>query len=283
MEYSARGGPGIAAAGAAAKLVDPSDFIKLSEITSNVSSLFTQDNSGITSYILLANTALGGPTELFDSNRVEQVGALTRRLVMLNDASNRYKDFKEKNPDAYGVYFKSYADQVNIARSQLIEIINDCASGGSCAPPSDNILYDLKFVEDLFAEVDVSLSCQYQPATKIYPVLTAPVTDPMVLESVSINIVGKSLNPELIDFTSTNIARLTPDNKAVDETERFSGLSLSDADPKGGRRVFGTIYSENLAAQELIKYDAQTRMYIVDTADLQRRRNYILDLSLIHI
>ncbi|MBB3399714.1 hypothetical protein [Rhizobium sp. BK060] len=276
IEYHARGGPGIAAAGASAKLIDPADFSKLSEITANVSALFTQENSAITSYLLQANTALGAPDVMFDVARVEQIGTLTRKLMMLSEAADRYSELNGKYPDAYAKYFHAYGDKVNIARSQLVQLINTCAAGGSCAPPANDILATLKFLEDLFVTADVSLSCQYQPATSVLPVLNTPTTDPLILESVSINLLGTSQNPDLIDFSSTHVVRLTPDNEIVDETPRFSGFSLSQPDANNRRRAFGTVYSENIQPRAALRYDAAARKYIVDQSELQKRRDDIL-------
>jgi hypothetical protein len=260
----------------AAKLVDPSDLAKLSEIVSNVSSSFTQDNSGITGYVLLPDTSLGAPDVTFDLGRVEQIGQLTRKLIMLSDAANRYEGVKSRFPEVYATYFQTYADKVNLVRSQLVQLINTCAAGGGCTPPADDILHKLDFLEDMFSKADLSLSCQYQPASSLLPVVGSPLTDPDILESVSINPIATSHNPDLIDFTSTHVVRLTPDNNIDDVSPGFSGFSLSGPNPAKERRVFGTIYSENIHPMTAITYDNSVRQFIVDNAELQKRRDKIL-------
>lgn len=276
VDYRAHGGPGIQAAGVATKAIDPSDFAKLSDVASNVSSLFDQNNSGITGYVLQANTALGAPGVSFDVARIEQVGALTRKLLMLNDAASRYDDIKTKNPAAYDKYFQTYGKLVNVARSELVQLINSCAAGGSCAPPAKDILQEMSFLEDMFAKADVSLSCQYQPATSLLPVISTPTIDPLVLESVSINLTGTSYHPDLIDFTSTNVIKLGVDNMIEDVTARFSGFALSQPTKDNHKRVFGTLYAENIKSATAMTYDNETRKYIIDAGELQRRRDSIL-------
>jgi hypothetical protein len=276
VDYRAHGGPGIAAAGTAAKVIDPADFPKLSEIASNVSNLFNQDNSGITGYVLHANTALGAPEISFDLARIEQIGALTRKLMMLNDATTRYDEVKAKNAAAYDKYFQKYGNIVNVARAELVQLINTCAAGGSCVPPAKDILQELNFLEDMFAKADVSLSCQYQPASSIRPVLSTPTVDPLVLESLSINVMGTSHHPDLIDFTSTNVIKLGVDNVIEDVTPRFSGFELSPPTKENQRRVFGTVYAENINPATAITYDNEARKFGIDTGDLQRRRDSIL-------
>lgn len=276
VDYRAHGGPGIQAAGVATKAIDPSDFAKLSDVASNVSSLFDQNNSGITGYVLQANTALGAPGISFDVARIEQIGALTRKLIMLNDAASRYNDIKVKNQAAYDKYFQTYGNLVNVARSELVQLINTCAAGGSCAPPAKDILQDLGFIEDMFAKADVSLSCQYQPATSLLPVISTPTIDPLVLESVSINVTGTSRHPDLIDFTSTNVIKLGIDNMIEDVTGRFSGFTLSQPAKDNQKRVFGTLYAENIKPATAMMYDNETRKYIIDAGELRRRRDSIL-------
>ncbi len=276
IEYRAHGGPGIAAAGAAAQIVDPSDFAQLSAVISNVSAMFTQDNSGIDGYVLQSNTALGAPDFNINLERLEQIGALTRKLLMLNDAAARYEELGNRYPMEYETYFQTYGDTVNVARSELVELIKECAAGGSCVPPSDNILANLPFLEEMFVEADVSVSCQYQSATSILPVLNTPVSDPEILESISINVVGKSQNPDLVDFISTRIMRLTPKNEVIDVSEQFSGFALSEPNADLERSAFGTIYSENLRPKNAMSYDSSSRTYSIDTAALLAGRDSIL-------
>jgi hypothetical protein len=276
VEYHAHGGPGISAAGAAAQIVDPSDFAKLSSITSNVSSLFTQKNAGITGYVLMPNTALGAAPVTFDVGRIEQIGALTRKLMMLNDAASRYTDLKAKNPDAYNKYFQTYGNTVDVARAELVQLINACAAAGSCAPPAKDILQGLNFLEDMFTKGDAALSCQYQPASTILPVLSTPTNDPKVLESISINLTATSHDPDLIDFTSTHVIKLGPDNSVTDYTApQFSGFSFSQP-ANNEKRAFGTIYSENIKPATAITYDNSSRSFNIDSGELQRRRDNII-------
>lgn len=276
VEYRASGGPGIAAAGASAKIMDPADFAALSAIASNVSSLFTQDNSAVTSYLLQPNTSFGAPSVTFDLSRIEQIGTLTRRLIMLSEAAERYDVLETNQPTVYTKYFKSFGDKVDVARAELVQLINNCSAGGSCAPPQSNILNDLLFLEDLFSDVQVSLTCQYQPADMIVPVVNSPSETPEVLETISLNVSGRSRHAALIDFTSTSVSRLTIDNVLLDETAGFSGFAVSSPDATGEARVFGTVFSANIVPKEAIRYDAGARKYIIDTSELQRRREEIL-------
>jgi hypothetical protein len=180
VDYRAKGGPGIEAAGEAAKATDPADFTKLSQIASSVSQLFTQKNSGITGYILQANTALGAPPVNFDLDRVQQIGVLTRGLVRLGEAAKRYDSLKSQHLDEYTKYFQTYGDQVTLLRSQLIDKINSCAAGGNCTPSEGDVLKGLVYLEDIFAEAKVSLSCQYQSASNLLPTISTPLHDPEI-------------------------------------------------------------------------------------------------------
>jgi len=277
VEYRAHGGPGISAAGAAAKIVDPSDFTKLSETANGVAASFTQDNASITGYVLQSDTALGAPPATFDSARMEDIGRLTRRLLMLGDAAERYAMLKSKYPQIFDRYFGSYSTKVDVARAELVDLIKLCASGGSCMPPKDDILNSLHFLEEMFVSAEATISCQYQPADKYLPVVGSPSEVPRVLESISINLHGLSHNPDLIDFSSAHILRLSSAMELSDETNGFSGFALSQPNADKEKKVFGTIYSTNLHPASVLKYDASIGKYIVDAGEMQRRRDQVLD------
>ncbi len=133
IEYSARGGPGIAAAGASARKLDPSDIDKFGDIISSASSLFNQSNSGVVSYILHPNTAFGAPGFDFNIERIGEIGTLTRKLIMLNDASARYSKIKSEDAPVFEKYFRNFAREVDLARLELVQIINVCSSGAAAS------------------------------------------------------------------------------------------------------------------------------------------------------
>ena len=276
IDYQAHGGTGIAAAGAAAKLVDPSDFGKLSDIVANVSSQFTQENSSITGYVLQSNSTIGAPNIEFDLDRVERIGVLTRNLIILNDISSRYDDMKSHYPAVYAQYYQKYADQVDLVRSQAVEQIKKCAAGGDCSPLKNDIAQNLLFLENMFSKAEITLSCHYQHAKTLLPTVSTPSSDPEVLENVSINIEGTSHNPKLIDFSNVGVVRLRSDNTIEDLTNRFSGLSVSPSDANGESRAFGSVYSENINPATAIKYDNSSQEFIIDSGELGRRRELIL-------
>src|SRR5689334_17219445 len=108
----------------------------------------------------------------------------------------------------------------------------------------------------MFYNAQVTLSCQYQRASSLVPPITPPIVDPMVLESMTIDLSARSHNPDLVDFSSTHIIRLLPDNQIKDNSSEFSGFSFSQPQSGGERRVFGTIYSENIKPSTAITYDS---------------------------
>ena len=277
IEYNATGGPGISAAGASAKAVDPTDFTKLGEIASSVSSLFTQENSNVVEYILQSNTAFGADPEQFDIERIETIGEMTRHLLMLNDARGRYQELADSDPGVFKDYFSDYSRVVDIARADVVGRIQVCAAGGECVKPDDDALSSLHFLEKMFLEAEVSISCQYQPASGILPIVFSPAVVPQVLESISINVRGVTPTPDLVDFSSSQVVRLTPEMLIEDVSTGFSGFAISDLDEKGQATVFGTVYSKNILPASALSFDAQQGRYVVDNSELQRRRDAVLD------
>lgn len=275
VEYRARGGPGIKAAGESSKIVDPTDIVKLSQIASNVAALFDQNNSSITGYVLQSDTALGAPAYTFDVDRVRKIGTLTRALIKVNNAASRYADLKAKNPNAYTKYFAPQDSALVALKASLVDKVKACASGAACTEISGDILENFAFLEDMFQNPVVSISCQYQPARDLLPAGANASNNPLVLESISINLKASVDHYDLIDFTSLKIERLNPEFELSDVTGAFSGFAFS-APRNNSRRANGTIFSSNLRPQEALKYDASSNQYSIDQVELTRRREQIL-------
>ena len=275
IEYRARGGPGIKAAGESSKIVDPSDIVKLSQIAANVSGQFDQNNSGITGYVLQSNTALGAPAYTFDLDRVRKIGALTRALIKVNNASTRYDTLRRQNQAIYNRYFADQAQTLTALKASLVDKIKTCASGGECLPIRGELLDNFVFLEDMFKSAKITLSCQYQNAKDILPTGSGTSNNPQILEAMSINIEGVVDHYDLVDFTSLKIERLDAAFTTSDITPAFSGFAFSP--PIGNaRRANGTIFSTNLKPKELLTFNASTNRFDVDQVELTRRREDVL-------
>jgi len=276
VEYRALGGTGISAAGEAAKITDPTDLGKLAQIISEVAADFTQDNSSITGYVLQSNTSLGAPEAPFDPERIKQVGAITRALLRANEASARLEAVRTKAPAAYTTYFLAEHQQLDALRAALIEKAKTCASGGSCEQVSGDILDQFAFLEDMFTNAKLTLSCQYQKASDLMPVAGARISNPQILEAMTINLVGDLHHKTLIDFEGLKLYRLTPKLHNEDITSRFSGLQFTR--PNAGRpmKAYGSIFSTNLRPREVLTFDRTNRRYLVDTIALASRREDVL-------
>jgi len=275
VEYRAQGGPGIKAAGESSKIVDPTDIVKLSQIASNVSSLFDQNNSSITGYVLQSDTALGAPSYTFDADRVRRIGSLTRVLIKVNDAASRYTELKAKNPNAYNKYFAAQDSALSALKASLVDKIKICASGAACTNLTGDVLENYSFLEDMLQNPVVSISCQYQPAKDLLSAGAGASNNPKLLESISVNVIASVEHYDLIDFTSLKVERLDPAFQASDVTSGFSGFAFSS--PRGNsRRANGTIFSANIRPAEVLKYDPATNRYSTDQIEFMRRREQIL-------
>lgn len=275
IDYRALGGPGIKAAGASAKLVDPKDFDKLAQIVSGVADDFDQNNSSVTGYVLQSNTALGAPPPAFDMDRIEHVGELTRYLIRAQQAHERYSDINAHDPKIYQQYFMKQDMELTSLVASLIERIKTCANGGECAELGDDLLSHFSFLEDLFDNAKLSVTCTYRPAKTLLPNVQA-TDNPDVLESMSVILSAEMPRYEIIDMTSVRLSRLDSKAHLEDLRSSFSGFAVSSPNTKGVRRVFGTIYEKNLRPADLVSVNAVDHKFKVDDVGLVDRREDVL-------
>ena len=280
VDYRALGGPGIKAAGEAAKLTDPADLKKLSDTASTVSASFDQANSAVAEYILLSNTSLGAPPTDFDIERTRRIGSLTRVLIKANDAAQRYEAVRLKDPQIYAEYFGGQVQSLIALKASLIDKINACAAGRECTDVRGEILENYIFLEDLMTSPKATLSCQYQDSKSLVAGANNATNSPKVLDSMSINLEGLIDHYDVIDFTALRVTRLDSDFGLHDESAGFSGFSFSAPNRAGGRRAFGTIFSQSMKSRDLVHYDAAQRRILVDEIELTKRREAVLQSAL---
>jgi hypothetical protein len=280
VEYSALGGPGIKAAGDAAKITDPADLVKLSQIASDVAGLFTQANSSVTGYVLQSNTAIGAPPFDFDLERTKKIGSLVRALIKVSDASTRYDDLRKKAPLVFQSYFSEQASGITALKASLVDKINQCASGKPCSEIQGEVLEHYLFLEDMFKDPKVALSCQYQKVSTLDP--KGPVTpgELEVLETISVNVFGSVPHYDVIDFSSLKLKRLDAQFVVSDITPTFSGFSFSNPDRKGERRASGTVFSDSMRSRDLVSFNSTTKRFDIDVVELTRRREAVLDSAI---
>ena len=271
------GGAGISSVGTSATGADPASLTTLASLVTTTSATFTQGNSGITNYLLNSNTILGAPARPFDAERVRRIGELTQYLTRINQALKRYDDYRTRVPAIYGQYFETEHGTLQVLKADIVGRIQTCVAGGACEAITANVLADYVFLEDMFSSGALSLSCSYRPARSflVSPSADAP-SGPLVLESVNVVLNGVMPHRNAVDLDSLRISRLGTDFEVEDVTAGFPGLSLSEPNALGARKVVGAIFHRNLKPADLVSYNAATRAYRVQELALGQRREQVL-------
>lgn len=275
VDFYARGGQGISTAAAAAKASDPSDIAKLADIIESVSKSFTQDNSAPTEYLLVPFTVFGAPEMKFDQARYEILGSLYAKLVRVEGSVETMKVYETKLPAMFHAHFAGQLVKLQGLRLALITAIDRCAKEYAC---EDKFMYpkDIYFLEDVFIAPEQQISCSYQDVTSVGGNPVPPQLRATMLDGLSVNLRAEIRVRDFFDFTRIQVFRIGPDLGVEEVTSGFSGLSFSDPDANGIRRVFGTIHYVRLDYIRESSIDPVNKTLRVNDKPLQSKRDMTL-------